>query len=731
MSAPFIRWSRNDVDAPEGEAAFDVSLMGGKGFYLYDMCARDFPVPPGFTITTAVARLYQRKPEMVMQAIAADIDSYLDWLYDTYRKQTGAKIDPLLSVRSGAPVSMPGMMDTVLNIGLTPANINAWRKTLSPRAAWDCMRRLRRMYGEVVLDIPKEKFDFAEAAVQALKGVDVAHMNEEGLVAVCSNLQGVYDDYEKELPDTPQAQVLGAIEAVFQSWNNPRAVMYRDLHGIPHDLGTAVNVQAMVFGNLNDASCTGVLFTRDPSTGEKGVRGEFMINAQGEDVVAGTHTPKPFGADKQGILYGTEYPPLAHPLTELMKLARELETIHADMQDIEFTIQDGVLFLLQTRTGKRSARAAFRIASELLDEGAIDLREALRRVTPRQYALAQVPTLDLANSQLTVFGGGVAASVGVVHGVLCRDLADITAAKAKGQQAIYVAPETTPDDLDKIVAADGIITLKGGLTSHAAVVARGMDKACIVGFNQGEMTTAGLKSNATSPEPVIAWASEAAVMDAGTGNIYRGTPVIAAGGDDVHIQRLITAAADESDVYVRASRPRSGAHVVFAEHIEAGSLTQVIQDASTIGLENAILDFRPLDAVVQLGTADEKLLDIVGAQETLHTKAVINGLTRLMALSASFKNCSVVLPRTGASYMIPKLKKAGFMLISEADTLEQALSLNGMILPSPRLSELAGSPDAMEALTEFLCSKGVTFGTIDSQSEGGLAISHFGLPEEA
>jgi pyruvate, orthophosphate dikinase len=450
-------------------------LLGGKGANLAEMTNIGLPVPPGFTITTEACKVYLNEgaepPEM-----SAEVSGHLAALEEKMGKRLGEAADPLLvSVRSGAKFSMPGMMETVLNVGLTDESVNGLIQQAggNERFGWDSYRRLIQMFGKTVCEVPGEAF---EGALDAAKRAKNTH-NDLDLDA--GDLRSLVDEFKKifsehtgrDFPQDPREQLDLAIRAVFDSWNADRAILYRRQERIPADLGTAVNVVAMVFGNLGSDSGTGVAFTRDPSTGEQGVYGDYLANAQGEDVVAGIRNTIPLqdleGLDKNSY-------------DELMRIMATLEGHYKDLCDIEFTIERGKLWMLQTRVGKRTAAAAFVIATQLLDEGVIDLDEALSRVNGAQLAQLMFPTFA-ADGELKPVAKGVAASPGAAVGKAVFDSARAAELGAKGEKVILVRRETNPDDLPGMIAAQGILTSRGGKTSHAAVVARGMGKTCVCG----------------------------------------------------------------------------------------------------------------------------------------------------------------------------------------------------------------------------------------------------------
>jgi pyruvate,orthophosphate dikinase len=450
-------------------------LLGGKGANLAEMTKLGLPVPPGFTITTEACNAYMARDETLPDGLTGEVDDALRALEADMGKRLGDDVDPLLvSVRSGAPFSMPGMMDTVLNLGLNDDSVQGLAKqTGNERFAFDSYRRFVQMFGKIVLDVPGDDFEEALHELMEARGIavdtDLTSEDLRGLVrtfkAIVARVAGV------DFPDDPKEQLSFAIEAVFKSWNGRRARDYRRMERIPDDLGTAVNVQAMVYGNKGDDSGTGVAFTRNPSTGERAPYGDFLTNAQGEDVVAGIRITEPLDA------MGNDFPECHQQLLDVMAL---LEGHYRDMCDIEFTIEQGRLFLLQTRVGKRTAMAALRMAVEMESEGLIDRNEAILRIQPAQLDQLLHPQFD-PNARYEVLAKGLNASPGAAVGKVSFTADDAEAAAAAGEAVILVRPETSPEDLHGMIAAEGILTSRGGLVSHAAVVARGMGKPAICG----------------------------------------------------------------------------------------------------------------------------------------------------------------------------------------------------------------------------------------------------------
>jgi pyruvate, orthophosphate dikinase len=495
-------------------------LLGGKGANLAEMTNLGLPVPPGFTITTDACRYYLSRGA-TPDGLGEEVTSNLTALEEAMGRKLGDPADPLLvSVRSGAKFSMPGMMETVLNIGLSDESVQGLAKQAgNERFAWDSYRRLIQMFGKTVLDIDGEHFEHALEAAKQAKGVaNDVDLDAEDLKNLTKTYKDIVRDQAKrEFPQDPREQMDLAINAVFDSWNADRAILYRRQERIPADLGTAVNVVAMVFGNLGMDSGTGVAFTRDPATGAQGVYGDYLQNAQGEDVVAGIRNTVPL-QDLENI-DKTSY-------DELMAIMQKLENHYKDLCDIEFTIERGKLWMLQTRVGKRTAAAAFRIATQLVNQGLIDLDEALARVTGDELARLMFPRFDTSGSHITQLTKGISASPGAAVGKAVFDSATAVEQAAKGEQVILVRRETNPDDLHGMIASRGILTSRGGKTSHAAVVARGMGKTCVCGADELEVDTRGKRF--TAPGGVTVREGDVISIDGTSGAVYLGeVPVVA------------------------------------------------------------------------------------------------------------------------------------------------------------------------------------------------------------
>ena len=461
-------------------------LLGGKGANLAEMTNLGLPIPQGFTVSTEACTEYYNDGKKINDEIQSQIFEALKKLEEMQGKKFGDNNDPLLvSVRSGARASMPGMMDTILNLGLNDVAVEGFAaKTGNPRFAYDSYRRFIQMYSDVVMEVPKSFFEKIIDEVKEAKGVHYdTELTVDDLKELVKRFKEVYKNAMngEEFPQDPTEQLMGAVKAVFRSWDNPRAIVYRRMNDIPGDWGTAVNVQAMVFGNMGETSGTGVAFTRNPSTGEKGIYGEYLINAQGEDVVAGVRTPQPITKLAED---------LPECYKEFMEIANKLENHYRDMQDMEFTIQEGKLYFLQTRNGKRTAPAAIQIACDLVDEGMITKEEAVLRIEAKSLDQLLHPTFDKDSLKAgEVIGEALPASPGVAAGkvVFTAEEAKELGKGGKGERVVLVRLETTPEDIEGMVAAQGILTVRGGMTSHAAVVARGMGTCCVSGCGDIKM----------------------------------------------------------------------------------------------------------------------------------------------------------------------------------------------------------------------------------------------------
>ena len=501
----------------EGNASMR-NLLGGKGANLAEMTNLGLPIPQGFTVTTEACTEYYNCGKKISKEIEEEIFKAIGELEKIQGKKFGDNEDPLLvSVRSGARASMPGMMDTILNLGLNDEAVEGFaKKTNNPRFAYDSYRRFIQMYSDVVMEVNKSFFEKIIDELKEELGVHYdTELNVDDLKELVKRFKKVYSEHMngEEFPQDAREQLMGAVKAVFRSWDNPRAIVYRRMNDIPGDWGTAVNVQAMVFGNMGDTSGTGVAFTRNPSTGEKGIYGEYLINAQGEDVVAGVRTPQPITKLAEDLPECYE---------EFIKIATKLENHYKDMQDMEFTIQEGKLYFLQTRNGKRTAQAAINIACDLVDEGMITPEEAILRIDAKSLDQLLHPMFDkdeLAKGE--VIGSALPASPGAAAGKIYFTAEDAKNAGkgGRGERVILVRLETTPEDIEGMVASQGVLTVRGGMTSHAAVVARGMGTCCVSGCGE-------IKINEEKKEFTLGnytfHEGDYISLDGSTGKIYKG-----------------------------------------------------------------------------------------------------------------------------------------------------------------------------------------------------------------
>ena len=491
------------------------NLLGGKGANLAEMTNLGLPIPPGFTVTTVAWTDYYNHGRSISEEIQIQIFDALALLEEKLGKKFGDTENPLLvSVRSGARASMPGMMDTILNLGLTDISVEGFAKrTGNPRFAYDSYRRFIQMFSDVVMEVPKSLF---ERVIDEIKEDRKVHfdteLTAEDLKEVIRRFKEIYKEkMGEEFPQEPRVQLMEAVKAVFRSWDNERAIVYRRMNDIPGDWGTAVNVQSMVFGNMGNTSGTGVAFTRNPSTGAKGIYGEYLINAQGEDVVAGIRTPQPITRLEEDLPECYE---------EFLKIANRLEEHYRDMQDMEFTIEDGKLYFLQTRNGKRTAQAALQIACDLVDEGMITPQEAVSRIEAKSLDQLLHPAFDPdALKKGTVMGQALPASPGAAAGKIYFTAEEAKEAHETGERVILVRLETSPEDIEGMHAAEGILTVRGGMTSHAAVVARGMGTACISGC--GDIVIDEKKKQFTLGGKTY-FEGDYISLDGSTGKIYDG-----------------------------------------------------------------------------------------------------------------------------------------------------------------------------------------------------------------
>ena len=614
--------------------SYDGNLLGGKGAKLAEMGALGLPVPPGVTISTEQCNSYFNIPE---EDRAEFIESLVDDtmnMYEGIAKEFGYM--PLVSVRSGARVSMPGMMDTVLNVGLTNETYPEWAERLGNIAADDCYRRLIEMYSEVVLHIPKEVYEECNVPGDYLETFNM--------------LTGT------AFPDSIEEQLRDCIEAVFNSWFSDRAIAYRAMHGYPDDWGTAVNVQAMVFGNAGDTSCSGVLFSRDFNTGEPKMVIDWLPNAQGEDVVAGTHTPKTGDElyDWNGEIY-----------SKLTNIALLMDEHYADMQDMEFTVENGKLYILQTRNGKRAALAAFRIAYDLEADGKIDKAEALARVSGKEFVALTAPTIDPGYS-VNADVEGIPASGNIVSGVAVLSAADAVTCK---EACILVADETTPEDFSGMAAAVGVLTRTGGITSHAAVVARGMNKTCVVGAEN--LKFEGL-------------AGKTVTLDGKTGRIWvdKDVPIIE-GVIPPFVEEMLDWADTETDEMI-ATAPESvskgdTAYVDVSDRL--GTQTSLSKALDALKGGNGIISFGNNEAMAESDATFLGFFGVESAETHPGDYMIIDKVLHMGKWTKAFKKAwAIHLPNDATVDFANMLRKAGWSVVSRINGFKAALSADGYVV---------------------------------------------------
>ncbi len=527
------------------------SILGGKGANLAEMTKIKLPVPPGFTITTEACNNYYENEKTIKQEIIDQIEEKLSILEKDLNKKLGSEENPLLvSVRSGAVISMPGMMDTILNLGLNDKTVVALSKdTENERFAYDSYRRFIQMFSDVAMEVPKYKF---ENILDKYKEENNFKFDTD---LTSEHLKSIVEDYKKiykkevgeEFPQNPKKQLMLAVEAVFRSWNNPRAIVYRRLNDIPNNLGTAVNIQSMVFGNMGETSGTGVAFTRDPGTGENKLLGEYLINAQGEDVVAGIRTPQSIDTLKEVM------PEIYDQFIDTVKT---LENHYRDMQDVEFTIEKGRLFFLQTRNGKRTAASAINVAVDLVEEGILTKEEAIMRVEPKQLDQLLHPKFeDKALKEATVLTKGLPASPGAGSGKIYFNAEDAVEATKNGEKVILVRQETSPEDIEGMVCSEGILTARGGMTSHAAVVARGMGKCCVAGCGEIKVDE---QAKEVRKDDIVLKEGDYLSLDGSTGIVYLGDVAKSEASLTGNFEKLMSWVDEIRDMKVRtnADNPR-------------------------------------------------------------------------------------------------------------------------------------------------------------------------------
>ena len=555
MAKKYLYLFKEGHDAFGGDRTAMKNTLGGKGAGLAEMTYAGMPVPQGFTITTDACTRYYEDGREINKDIQADIFKYMGLLEEISGKHFGDENDPLLvSVRSGARQSMPGMMDTILNLGLNDVSVEGLaRKTGNPRFAYDCYRRFVQMFADVVMAVPKSLFEEEIDKMKAAKGIsNDVELTAEDLKELSGIFKKIYEDNEgKAFPQDPKEQLVEAVKAVFRSWDNERANVYRRMNEIPYEWGTAVNVQAMVFGNSGDNSGTGVAFTRNPATGEKKLMGEYLINAQGEDVVAGVRTPSPISHLKEQM---------PEVYAEFTELAERLEKYYKDMQDMEFTIEDGKLYMLQTRNGKRTAQAALKIACDLVDEGAISKEEAVLRVEPKQLDTLLHPQFDAeALKNAKPVGMGLAASPGSACGrvVFSAEDAEEKVKLPDWKKVVLVRLETSPEDIIGMQVSQGVLTVRGGMTSHAAVVARGMGTCCVCGCGNTNEVRISYESKTFTINGKSYKEGDYISLDGSTGNIYDGQIKLSDSTENADFKRFMSWAdsARRLMVFTNADNP--------------------------------------------------------------------------------------------------------------------------------------------------------------------------------
>lgn len=647
--------------------SYNAELLGGKGAALAEMGALGLPVPPGVTISTEVCNNYLTK-NIDMDNLVDDVLNH----FEDIAHDLGYM--PLVSVRSGARVSMPGMMDTVLNVGISGENFEKWVKRIGYDAAADCYTRLITMYSETVLGIPAVVF--ADATTYT------------DMLATFKDLTG------EEFPQAIEEQLAGAIEAVFNSWNSERAIAYRAMHGYPDHWGTAVNVQQMVFGNANNKSCSGVMFTRDFNTGDAETIIDWLPNAQGEDVVAGTHTPN----TKVDLIHWDQ-----KVYDELGGIAAQLETHYNDMQDIEFTVDSGKLYILQTRNGKRSALAAFKIAHDFEAAGKIDKAEMLRRITAKQYIALHNPSIDPSYKEAPDFTG-TGASGSIATGIAVLNSADAVSCK---EDCILVTEETTPNDFPGMAASVGIVTRTGGITSHAAVVARGMDRTCVVGAEN--LKFGGLEGKQIT-------------IDGATGRVWVGKDVpVIEGNIPAFVEDMVDLAlADDDSFFAVAPESVPNGSTVFVD-VSGSLITQTTLskalDALKASKSNGILSFGRNNAP---NDDDSHFLGFFGVNPNTMSEAEFAVIAKVLSMgkwTKTFKkNWTLYLPSGTGVEVANTLRDQGWKVVTVVNSFKAALSVDGYVVM-----------DA--AFTEQLSRENMTFGEIEKLvTEAGREVKELPTP---
>lgn len=684
-------------------------VLGGKGANLAEMASLGLPVPPGFTIPCKVSMNYQKVKSSLTELAAFGnlLKMALKNGLDHISGHFGGVL-PLLSVRSGARVSMPGMMDTILNVGLTSETLPLWKEHLGDRAALDCYRRLIQMFSSVALGVSMEKFENElhmlkkEAGVTSDSDLDAAQLDR-----LVSRYLEVVSAEGLTFPDTLEDQLVAACIAVFSSWNNPRAIEYRKIHGYSDDWGTAVNVQAMVFGNRNDQSATGVLFTRCPSTGSAGVVGEYLVNAQGEDVVAGIRTPEPLHS------LAAWDSSVHHALQSVIV---RLEEHYKDMQDVEFTVESGKLYILQTRSGKRTPKAAFRIAHDMYVGGFISLEEALSRVSAKGLFDMMTDSIDPSFKTPPALKG-IAAGGGVVSGIAVFDAADAVAQVAKGAgPVILIRKETDPDDIAGMNASVGILTATGGLTSHAAVVARGMNKSCVVGA-----TDLAVGSHSASTPMGSVKHGEWVTIDGATGNVWFGVKVpVIKGSTSPEADKLVRLAAGLQGATLRATfddlSPASIASVAAAEgalYLDTAlfddlPVPKIKEVVSLLGkaLQNSsvtqvVIDLTSLESI--LPDEDRTFSFIFGQGSDVDACLTVAKAEALAQWPSDLRDRSIVVMGKPSKSISGLLAKAGYAICGKAATVADLLAASGPVEMSEEvISSVFGTKEAYDLVSKLI-----------------------------
>ena len=653
----------------------NVMKWGGKGAGLAKMARAGYPVPPGFTISTDMCHMFQEQPEAVMDAIMADIDEHLEFVKSWFGYM------PLLSVRSGAPISMPGMMDTILNVGLTLDNVEEWAGRIGKRTMADSHRRLLQMMGSTALGIEHAKFEheMTLARLNAKVATD-AELSFDDLAAIVERFTEIYVEHQIVPPATLKEQLRFCIKAVFDSWMSPNAIEYRKIENIDAALGTAVTVQAMVFGNMNDNSGSGVLFTRNPATGEKKIFAEYLTNAQGEDVVAGIRTPE---------VLDLEATKMKDWQTQLRELCFKLEDDYSDMVDAEFTVQDGELFMLQSRVGKRSAQAAFKIAVDLRNEGEITEQDMLSRIRRKHLLAIRRPGIDPKFTGKPAWTG-IAGSIGIATGVVAKSSEQAVQMACNGSNVILVTEETTPDDIAGMHASVGILTRTGGATSHAAVVARGMDKPCVVGCTDLDL---GLLSE-----------GETISIDGETGRVWKEAVPVIGGKYSPEAQEFLDRLLESAGVIPQSVAPTPGAAIPLASWMEADDLQIEAMIKSAIKLLDAghevMFDITPPS---EFGDAsDAEIWDIAGSvpESEYFTVRILHPV-----LHGGLSKAKVI---GGTADQRELFEMKGFKVMGAAKTLTELVSATGIIQISPEMMKFVGD-DGLKLLKDQGMFKGKVF----------------------